>query len=208
MASTDEGSKRLRINVNKVTVGLVTGHSVNYLRVSEVSMFRFLLTTYLCLGAAFAPLLCCCALQHHSTTPSTGLCCHNSAADSARKHDHHRGEHQAHHRHDGDNGHGSAAQVATDKEQPGDEGTSKQPDPDSCPCGKQLLKLATVSTPKAQFSSGDITTTWLHLLFVLPVSAVSDATDVASAASHRFRDGPPVSLAGRDMLRAYQIMRC
>jgi hypothetical protein len=166
-------------------------------------MFRFALTAYLSVAAIVAPLLCCCALEHAvASTPKTS-CCGKSAstggaARSVGGHAHHHHGHRHH-------GHAQGKPHAP-KSVPA--GVPAKHNPDSCPCDKHLSKLVAVLEHKAEVVSTAHTGIWGQLFHALPVDAISDASDITSAVQHHFLSGPPASLAGRDLLRAYHILRC
>ena len=163
-------------------------------------MFRLLLTAYLCLGAVFAPLLCCCALEHGARTSSARTCCGKSTATTSpsKAHAHH---HDHAHYHPGGHRHAGHELAGTPASRVPDHHT-----PDSCPCDK--LKFAAVRAEKVDVASGDGLAAWAYDVLALSTEDISDTSDVVSATSVRFTNGPPASLFGRGMLRAYHILRC
>lgn len=148
-------------------------------------MFRLLITAYLCLGAVFAPLLCCCAVEHSMNSSPVRACCKAAAKTHGQAS---RTTHQA-----------PLAQAAL---LPGRHHSG------SCLCDKHPLKATAARTHKVEVPSGDGVAAWAHDALAPSSDAVRDPSDIVSATSMRFTNGPPASLFGRDMLRAFSILRC
>jgi len=77
-------------------------------------------------------------------------------------------------------------------------------DGQNCPCGKHHAKLVAAATNLVQLNTIELQDQpWNVLVAVLPEAALF-APQAASINSHL----RPAKLYGREMLRAYQIMRC
>lgn len=166
-------------------------------------MIRIAFVAYLCLMAALGPALCCCNLRQWLPGSESSLCCgkiglktdhgvhHHDGAHSHGKHSHKHDGHSHHHANSTD----SASVPANTDSLP------QKHDGEECPCGRQddLIAVGQDSTKVLDLQSHG---TFLFAV-ALPVKLQLDVVDAASIPQVR-----PALLAGREMLRAYQIMRC
>ena len=162
-------------------------------------MFRVALIAYLSLTTVFGPLLCCCnAQQLLSATDGLKKCCGKSAVldtEAHAAHAHHHGH--AHHGH----AHSPAEKTPESKQAP----LNNEHDGQDCPCGKHHASLvATVAAEGLQLKAVEWhAQTWFVLITLLPKLPRIDAESASLIAQIR-----PADLYGREILRAYQIMRC
>lgn len=166
-------------------------------------MFRIALIAYLSLTTVLGPLLCCCnAQQLLSATDSPKKCCGKSAA---LKSEVHAGEHAAlAHRHA--HTHQSHSQSPAENTPESKQGPlTNEHDGRDCPCGKHHTSLvATVAAKGLPLKTIEsLTQTWQVLVILLPQQPRIDAESASLIAQIR-----PADLYGREMLRAYQIIRC
>ena len=161
-------------------------------------MLRVALIAYLSLTTVLGPALCCCNVQQLSTLVDGPKCCGKPAdrrsnvetADAIHEHGH-AGHH---HRH-------VSPKLATEAEQVP---VPHKHDGEKCPCGKHHANLVAAITGSVQSVVGEIQhQTWSILVAALPVIAEFEVK-TASISTHQ----RPADLYGREMLRAYQIMRC
>lgn len=169
-------------------------------------MIRFALTAYLSLMAALGPALCCCNLRHLLAGSDTSSCCgkmHAKASPGADRHGHsHHGHSHAHgdhaHHHHAHHHHAHAPGPAS----PVDSNPLPQNhDGKDCPCGGQDELIAV----GANDAKAPVLQNHGALLFAvaLPIQPQASAVEATSIPQVR-----PSLLAGRELLRAYQIMRC
>ncbi len=156
-------------------------------------MFRFALIAYLSLTTVFRPALCCCATVQ--ILPGSKCC---SVATTGRPL-----EHKSH------KNLPWACQVLKPvldgkHPQPDQKPTPCDPDGKSCPCGKQFAKMAFTASAGIQLSYVDVdqSACAAHLLSVVDIQSVD--TQQVSFLAHSWHS----DRYGREMLRAYQIMRC
>lgn len=164
-------------------------------------MFRTALIAYLSLATAFGPLLCCCSMQKLFGATENTSCCKKSVAGQSERHCHANAPRAKDHSH-----HHGASQKAKDRA-----ATEKAPiqhdhEGGECPCGRRHAKLlASSNAPIAPQLIVDCPV----FNWSLPVDDCipAQATITASIASMtaRFR---PADLYGREILRAYHILRC
>lgn len=164
-------------------------------------MFRAALIAYLSLATAFGPLLCCCSMQKLFGASESTSCCKKSEVRQSKRHCHAntlRAKDHSHHQGESQKAKGRTATEKTPVQYDHEDG--------ECPCGRRHTKLlASPSVPV------------VHQLIVelpdfnwpLPADCCipAQATITASIASMiaRFR---PADLYGREILRAYHILRC
>ena len=129
-------------------------------------------------------------------------CCGRSAIAQAHAktsehhvHGHHHGHAQSHHEHPPAPGAGESEQAPANNEHDGQ----------NCPCGKHHASLvATAVTNGIQLKAAELPAlTWHVVVAMLPVLSEFDADYASMIAQNR-----PATLYGREILRAYQIMRC
>lgn len=148
-------------------------------------MFTQLFTVYFALAAVLGPFLCCCAVK-------SGVQAVSSVAVASDDH-HHCG-----HSSDAHSCHGHY----------GDDSQDENPDPESprCPCDHDAEPFVFASQQQANIagvaSGGDLS-------FPLPAALVSDSADTFLAVTRLALEAHPASLrTGRDILRAYCVLRC
>ena len=165
-------------------------------------MFRVALIAYLSTTTVLGPLLCCCNAQQLFTMVEVSKCCgksgrvHSNAKDSEHAaHDHHHGHAHHHHEH--------SPVEHTSKTDPAP--THDEHDGQNCPCGKHHASLVAVAvTDGVQLKAVELQSqTWLIVVALLPLLSDFDADYASMIAQNR-----PADLYGREILRAYQIMRC
>jgi len=165
-------------------------------------MFRVALIAYLSLTTVFGPALCCCNARQFFGARDGSQCCGKPAAlhsdaptDHHAVHDHHCG--QAHHQHE----QASASSASEPKQSPAE----NEQDGQNCPCGNHHASLvAAAISGGVRLNVDELQTqTWFVLVAPLPVLPEYDAAQASRSAHLR-----PVGLYGREMLRAYSIMRC
>jgi len=157
-------------------------------------MFRVVLTAYLSLTTVLGPALCCCNVQQLFSMVNGSKCCgkpvaRHSDAKLAQHaaHDHHRHEH-------------SPAKDASKSEQP----PAHEHDGQNCPCGNHHAKLVAAVTGDVQSKAVEMQNqTWSVLVTIFPVVPKFDVHEASIIAHLR-----PADLYGREILRAYQTLRC
>lgn len=161
-------------------------------------MFRFALIAYLSFTTVFRPVLCCCLAKElfSSTT-----CCKNTEprtpVAASPKHKAHKGC----------RGHAKSDPRASE---PHHHPRSEQPtnpcdqEDQKCPCGKSYSSMACMVSPNIQASQSESQGHYLAQAFDFPASVQLHNGHYPLFIEHRRESG----LYGREMLRAYQIMRC
>lgn len=169
----------------------------------SAKLFRVALITYLSLTTVFGPLLCCCnAQQLLSATDGLKICCGKSADLKSEAHSGERAAHAHRHAHaDHSHSHSPAGKTPEPTRAPLD----NEHDGQDCPCGKHHASLvATVAAEGLQLRAVEWhAQTWFVLVALLPNLPKVDAESASLIAQMR-----PAVLYGREILRAYQIMRC
>ena len=164
-------------------------------------MIRIALITYLTISAALGPAFCCCQIgQIVPGFESTSSCC-NSRAVSA-DHDCHSNKSCIHH--DGVADHHSASYRTDDRQQPSEDQRPQSPCKPNCPCGKHDPGMLVSSVGEVSIFGSSVLfgTDWL-----LGTSSPTTLTDLPGKTAN-FLDVRPALLSGREILRAYQTMRC
>ena len=164
-------------------------------------MLRVVLIAYLSLTTVLGPALCCCNAQQLISVVDGSKCCgvpgaRRSDAQLANDdgHSHHPGH--AHHRHE----HSPARDVAKTEPSP----VRHEHNKENCPCGKHHASMVAAVTDSVKVKAVELQNqTWFVLVSLLPVLPEFDA-EKASMIAHR----RPADLCGREILRAYRIMRC
>lgn len=179
-------------------------------------MLRFALTAYLCLATVVGPGFCCCTLKQISSGGAMRRhsCCNRSVAVSAESGTQNSSQRRdaAEQRHTSDR----ISQVSTGgpasplpSSRPIAANAPQSPQRGhSCPCNQQHLNAVAANVVKANGSAEPITTASNFLYCALPPEFVADATDLSTRSKDQFSNGPPAQLAGREILRAYQILQC
>lgn len=165
-------------------------------------MFRVALIAYLSLTSVLGPLLCCCnAQQLLSATDGSKKCCGKSAALHSESH---AAEHVAHAHSHGHVHHSHSHSPVDNTPEPEQAPLNDDHDGQDCPCGKHHASLvAAAVTGGVQMNAGELQTqTWFVLVALLP-GPEFNAENASILAQIR-----PANLYGREILRAYQIMRC
>lgn len=162
-------------------------------------MLRSVLITYLCLATVVGPSLCCCNAQRLIAMVEGVKCCGkraHSEIPSPERHKHCSHHEHAHHHH-------------AKPELPNSEATKDispaehQHDKQNCPCGEHHAKLVATLTVVANWNGVDLQNSTLGILANLMLALPEVHVNVAVSTDER-----PAHLYGREMLRAYQIMRC
>ena len=162
-------------------------------------MLRVAFIAYLCVTTVLGPSLCCCNAQQLVAMVEGIKCCGKRAHKEIsvpERHGHCSHHADAHHRHAPPN----AKDTETRNELPP---AGHQHDKQNCPCGEHHAKLVASLTNVVHGNGGDLNGTALTILAVgtpaLPALHGDSAVLTATRAAH---------LHGRELLRAYQIMRC
>jgi hypothetical protein len=170
-------------------------------------MFRVAVIAYLSLATVMGPSLCCCNARQLFAVAGTSTCCGQSTS-TATAHSHSgRHKHQHGHGHKHSHGHEHVAADHPHSAAPGEQSPQKpcEHDDKNCPCGNRQAKL--VAIPSGEGSHGQAlelqSEFFNHLAVDLPVLPEFDVKEASTTAHIR-----PADLFGRDMLRAYQTLRC
>lgn len=160
-------------------------------------MIRFALIVYLSLTTVLRPALCCCMakeLLSGSTCCSTKVALEPVAASHAHKpHKNCRGHAKPSRE--------SASQKSAKTEQ---KQNPCEQDRSTCPCGKSFASMAISASDGFQHGSVEVQSkTWTEQSLSHTVLPASDVQQTSLLAQGRHSDR-----YGREMLRAYQIMRC
>jgi hypothetical protein len=163
-------------------------------------MFRLALIAYLSLTTVLGPLLCCCNAQQLATFVGGSQCCGKRVAQQTApentEHAGHSYHGHSHHKHE----HSPETEPSQSKQAPVPHKHNGQ----NCPCGKHHASLVAAATNIVQLNAVELQAqTWNVLVAILPV-AVDFEEQTASINTHL----RPAKLYGREMLRAYSIMRC
>lgn len=159
-------------------------------------MIRFAFTAYLSLMAALGPALCCCNLRYLLAGSDTSSCCgkmHAKAGSDRHGHSHHGHSHTHgnHHHH---------AQTPGPRSPADAKSLPQNHDGKDCQCGGQDKLIAAGTDAKTLVLQNQGT---LLFAVALPIQLQVSAAQATSIPQVR-----PSLLAGRELLRAYQIMRC
>lgn len=160
-------------------------------------MIRFALTAYLSLMAALGPALCCCNLRYLLAGSDTTSCCGKMHAKAGSGADHNHHDHSHTH---GDHPHHHHAQARGPASPAESKSLPENHDGEDCPCGGQDELVAAGSDAKTLVLPNQGT---LIFAVALPIQLQVSAAEATSIPQVR-----PSLLAGRELLRAYQIMRC
>ena len=160
-------------------------------------MLRFALIAYLSLATVLRPALCCCTAEQF--LPGS-TCCNVTGSPQA---DAPAASHKSH-----KNCHGHAqtpAQSSTDKHTQSDRKPAPcDQDGKNCPCGKRFASMAISAVSGFQsITSGVSDQSWTAQVLILDELPSIDTLQVSFLAHEWHSDR-----YGREMLRAYQIMRC
>lgn len=161
-------------------------------------MFRIAFVAYLSMMAALGPALCCCNLRHLLAGSDTSSCCGKMHAKSGHGADH--SGHVAHSHKHGDHSHHHHAQVPGSASPANPTSLPQNHDGEDCPCGGQDELIAVGTDAKASVLQNQGT-----LLFAVALPIQLQVSTVGATSIPQVR---PFLLAGRELLRAYQIMRC
>jgi hypothetical protein len=166
-------------------------------------VFRAALFTYLIVSAAIGPAICCCQLKQFLGVQKSSPCCAlNQIAtkqDKANSHEHcSRCKHATQ---DDDLRNALASDgLGSDNSIP----TPKSPCQPNCPCGRHEPGL--IGTAPGLVNS--------NLIGQFPSQEYGYASSIAIPAVNYlafvggFEHEKPVAISGREILRAYQILRC
>lgn len=166
-------------------------------------MIRFALIAYLSAFMAFGPALCCCNLRQLSSLCADANCCGKSSSglDVEPHHHHCDGKHQhSHHSKQSEN-------RPTPSKNRDDSPNTPSHDSDDCPCKEQRSNLVSAPGPQAADSHGPLE---LSLERTLATACLATATNIglADCRLQAGDDERPALLFGREMLRAFQTLRC
>jgi len=160
-------------------------------------MFRFALIAYLSLTTVFRPALCCCTAEQF--LPGSTCCNVTGSPQTVAPPASHKSHKNCH-------GHAQTlAQSSTEKHTQSDQKpTPCDQDGKNCPCGKRFASMAIATAGGFQSSTiGVQDQTWTAQVLILGDLPSIDTLQVSYLAHGWHSDR-----YGREMLRAYQIMRC
>lgn len=169
----------------------------------SISMIRIALTAYLSLMAALGPALCCCNLRYLLAGADTFSCCgkmHAKAVPGADHQGHAAHNHHGHSHQHGDHPHHHHAQGSSPAAPANSTSLPQNHDGKDCPCGGQDELIAIGTDAKPLVLQNQAT---LLFAVALPIQLQVSVVEATSIPQVR-----PSLLAGRELLRAYQIMRC
>ncbi len=161
-------------------------------------MLKIAVIAYLSLTTVLGPALCCCNAQQLFSILEGSTCCGKLASGeisesepyshcSHHGHAHHRHEHPA-----------TTGNDTTDDLPP----AGHQHDKQDCPCGEHHATLV-AATDAANWNRTDLLSqTWFELALATPALPEFGGPKAVLVVA------TPAHLYGREMLRAYQIMRC
>lgn len=168
-------------------------------------MFRFVLAGYFCVTVVLGPQLCCCALAQSmpATETESKSCCRKAPSETDRsicshslsgmaKHDRHR----------------SAAQPQSGA--PKNARSQLLVRHNRCSCNRNELpsQAITAAGGKSKMVRGWDHSSLVVNVLAMPVGTLADASQPSSALRRQLASPPPTMLAGREILLAYQILRC
>ena len=164
-------------------------------------MLRVAVIAYLSLTTVVGPALCCCnARQLFSFVEASGNhCCGKPAKEVAAPSHSHSHKHHHGHEHVADHHPDSPAPVERSPQTPCEH------DNQDCPCGnRQATLVATAAGERTNVQALELQSQFFnHPAVDLPVLPEFDLTEASTTAHIR-----PADLYGREMLRAYQTLRC
>ena len=164
-------------------------------------MAHLALVAYLSLTTVLGPALCCCNAQQLFSVFNGSSCCGRPVARSS---DVHAAQHAAH---DHQHGHAHHHHGTSPKKDPSQSKQRPMPhdhDGQNCPCGRHHASLVAAVTDSIQSKAVEMQNlTWSVLVTNSPVLPEFDAQEASINAQLR-----PADLYGREILRAYQILRC
>ncbi len=170
-------------------------------------MFRYLLISQLILTTVLGPALCCCTARRLFGIDKESACCEAETAPSQNKaasknHHTHRHVHSQHlHVHSSDRHAGALRKVSTS---PNATPIRRGHDKKECPCKAHRSRLLAVVAKNLQFTTvDDISFIAMELSPSGPLQLEFDARRATLDALCR-----PANLFGREILRAYQCIRC
>lgn len=166
-----------------------------------VFMIRVVLIAYLSLATVLGPALCCCNAQQLFSMGNGSTCCtravlrHSDAENTQNaSHHHHHANAQHHHEHS----------TAKDTSKSDQRTAPRKHGGSSCPCGKHYASLVAALTDGPPSNAGEVQNQkWSVLVAALPAMPAVAVLETFVLA-HR----GPAKLYGREILRAYQILRC
>lgn len=157
-------------------------------------MFRFVLTAYLSLIAAFGPALCCCSLDHLAGMGAGDRCCVAKKPDD--HHHEHVGDGHTHHHH----AHAPTPAVAQRENVAA--GTPQVSSDRHCECNRDVAQVP--GLPRDGVSHGELKAQLVQS-WVLPHVWVNPALILPTTTANCCEQAP-APLYGREILRAYQIL--
>ena len=161
-------------------------------------MFRVATIAYLSITTVLGPSLCCCNAQQLYALAAGQHCCGKRAEREtpvSEPHDHCSHHGHSHHQHETP----VAKDDATNDLPPGEQQHDKQ----NCPCGQHHAKLIASVTDVGHWNGVELVSQpWSGPAIV--ILALPEFDRYLADRTAR----TPAHLYGREMLRAYQIMRC
>lgn len=166
-------------------------------------MSQLLLSTYLSIAVVFAPALCCCSLD--SLFPSaagTSACSHSGGCNSHASDGHGHANHESHsHPKHSHHAHSHAASEPKSQEDP----APCDHQPGKCPCEQHRQTMA--ASQHADLI-GQNSVEWHNELFLCSAVTVLTLVEQDVASALRMGEFRPVSVFGREILRAYHKLQC
>lgn len=162
-------------------------------------MLKIAVIAYLSFTTVLGSALCCCNAQQLFSMVGSSTCCGKRASGELpgpQPHSHCSHHGHAHHRHENP--------VAEENQKTNDlPPAGHQHDKQDCPCGEHYANLVAALTDVAHWNRSDLLgQTWSALAIATSALPEFDGPLVVLTAAR------PAHLYGREMLRAYQIMRC
>jgi hypothetical protein len=173
-------------------------------------MFRLVVITYLTISAALGPAFCCCHINKIFPWLGSTSCCGKANASLTEPNQHsHRHSHysggSADHHPDKDIGHPDkdiGFDTANNQLQPDSNHESHKPCESKCPCGKEDPGLIVSYSDASSLVAISVGMAWPFVDY----SSLAQTELSGKAAISGIKT--PAALSGREILRAYQTMRC
>jgi hypothetical protein len=157
-------------------------------------MFRIAFIAYFSFATVFGPLLCCCNMQRLLGSPINRSCCQ-------RQFECHKSQHcKACERNRSKSQSEEASQATKNSSHRHDHPGGK------CPCGRRQATMLASSGSSQSLSNSTIDIPTLQ--WPIPIASLPEQAAVVASITSMFAKFRPADLYGREILRAYQILRC
>jgi hypothetical protein len=166
-------------------------------------MFQLLLSSYLSVAVVLAPSLCCCSLDSlFPSSAGTSACSHSGGCNSHASHDHGHANHESHSRRG--HSHHAPSDAATQSERQEEQAPCDH-QPGKCPCEQHRQTMAASHHSDV---IGQNSVEWHNELFMYSAVTVLTLVEQDVASALRMGEFRPVSVYGREILRAYHKLQC